>query len=524
MMSKRLAAVEVRFPRSTVPSLCWRMMICLAFWPSGRSAFTSSSSSTVVVPNIRYRSVRQLSASASPDSPSIAIVGGGASGIFSAIACAEALEATPRPSNAPLPQVTVLEATRKTLSKVQISGGGRCNVMHDSSKLPRDLLQGYPRGRKELSGMLYKRFTPDMCHSWFETRGVELKTEADGRMFPITDSSQTIINTLMTAAEEAHVDIQYKQKVESIAKTSEDGPFCITSQSTQDNQKVTQKSYYDAVIMATGSMPIGYKLAQEMGHSIVSTVPSLFTLNAKHEVKEDGFLHGLSGISVPFAIVSFKPETNTAAPQKKAKPLATQEGPLLVTHHGFSGPAVLRLSAFGARELHACNYRGTLKVQWAPHWGNTEDIFQDLWQLTTARPKKQVANQCPNFLPTTTTPAISKRLWAALAKRAGFSDTQIWAEASKKMVRKLAMQINECEIPITGKGTFKEEFVTAGGVSTKEIDFTSMQSKKTPGLFFCGELIDVDGVTGGYNFMNCWSTGYVAGNSAAEFVAQMGTE
>lgn len=429
----------------------------------------------------------------------IAVIGGGASGIFASIASA---------SSHPQSSVVVLEATSKTLSKVEISGGGRCNVMHDTSKEIRELLQGYPRGRKELNGILHKAFPPQQAQQWFEARGVQLKTEADGRMFPTTDSSQTIIQTLLDAALDAGVQIYKQCRVESVSKLS-NGQFQIEYKDKNNGigARDESKGVFDAVILATGSSPVGYKLAQSLGHTIVPTVPSLFTLNTKHEIHEDqGRFHGLSGLSVPWARIKFlKME---------------QEGPLLITHHGLSGPAALRLSAFGAREMHECKYRGNLQIHWAPELGRTEEIADLLWQCTTIHPKRKVSTACPLVL-SDGSYAIPKRLWARMVDSVEMGE-KTWAEVSKKQVRKLAIQISEMEVEVTGKGTFKEEFVTAGGVSLKEINMKTMESKVCERLFLCGELIDVDGVTGGYNFMNCWGTGFVAGTNAA--IASFGLE
>ena len=219
-------------------------------------------------------------------------------------------------------------------------------------------------------------------------------------------------------------------------------------------------------------------------------------------------------------------------PRKKAKWIE-QEGPLLITHHGVSGPAALRLSAFGAREFSSANYRGELMVHWAPDLGSTDSVFDQLWAVTASNPKKTVTSQCPLMLLTTSpankdgsssssaatmTTAVPKRLWSALVQAAGIDETLVWGQASKKLVRALAEQVAACPLELTGKGTFKEEFVTAGGVDLSALDMKTMQSKTVPGLFFCGELINVDGVTGGFNFLNCWATGYVAGTSAAAYV------
>ena len=444
--------------------------------------------------------------------PSIVVIGGGASGIFAAIHAAEKTEA----------QVTVLEATRKTLHKVKISGGGRCNVLHDVSKPPSELLQGYPRGSKELRGILHKHFSPTQAAAWFTEHGVALKTESDGRMFPTTDSSQTIMDALLSAAAEARVAIRTQCKVLEI--NSNDGPpFRITFQQESESQQC----FADAVIVATGSSPWGYKLIRDqLEQPFVDTVPSLFTLNTAEDVVEGGTLQGLAGISVDPAQISFRnprkipAEAGGKKKRKKKLQSLSQEGPLLITHQGFSGPAALRLSAFGAREFAESRYQGELVVNWVPNEDTKQQPLEDtLWDFTqdSTLASTKVAQFCP--LPETDIP---KRLWIALVHRAipdSATMSPRWADLSKAKIRSLAQTLEKCTFQLTGKGTFKEEFVTAGGVSLAGVDMKTMQCKSTPGLFVCGELINVDGVTGGYNFMNCWGTGYVAGTSAAEHVS-----
>lgn len=446
-----------------------------------------------------------------------------------------------------------------------------------------------------------KRFTPQQAQAWFQKQGVTLKTEPDGRMFPITDSSQTVIDALLGAASTGNiVDIRTRQKVLDVEVISDSDnnendqsadqiQFIISTQhkNPDNNAKEVRQEKFDAIIMASGSAPAGYQLAQSLLEqspcndekkkkkskgAFVSPVPSLFTMNTKLDIKEEGcLLFGLAGVSVPKAFVTFRPEepkeptittTNVSedgvsSPAKKKrkrpkKPPAhlEQEGPLLVSHHGVTGPAVLRLSAFGAREFHAANYRGILRIHWAPDLGTVDDITQELWKMTQTNPKRLVATGCPltvtallkdssagttpqNSLTsgsaTTRKPgfvekriaAIPKRLWSSLVTNAcDIEPTKTWAEMNKKQVRKLATSIAECELQVTGKGTFKEEFVTAGGVALKEINMQTMMSKSCPGVFFCGEVINVDGVTGGFNFMNCWGTGHVAGTSAIDYVLQ----
>jgi predicted flavoprotein YhiN len=430
-------------------------------------------------------------------------------------------------------------------------------VLHDTSKPTGEILNGYPRGKKELTGLLSSRFTPQQAQEWFQKQGVELKTEPDGRMFPTTDNSQTVIDALLNAASRnGLVDIRTREKVLEVAvPCSNSRHFKLSTQRKDKNgEKQVRDETFDAIILATGSSPAGYQLAQsileqsaaekQMGKpsdSFVSPVPSLFTMNTKLDIKEEGcLLYGLAGVSVPKAHVNFRPEevgtpTLEAAPKvakKRSKnPPAhlQQQGPLLVTHHGVSGPAVLRLSAFGARDFHQANYRGTLCIHWAPDLGNVEDIVQDLWKMTQTNPKRMVSTGCPLTVTSTmkdssefvdkTIAAIPKRLWYSFVVHGcGIDPNTTWAEISKKSVRKLASLMAECNLQVTGKGTFKEEFVTAGGVALKEIDMKLMMSKSCPGFFLCGEVINVDGVTGGFNFMNCWGTGFVAGTSAADFV------
>jgi predicted Rossmann fold flavoprotein len=522
---------------------------------------------------LSVRWVTSLSSSSS-STKRIAVIGGGASGIFSAVSAVEHYASLKKK---PKLEVVVLEATSKTLSKVAISGGGRCNgesrkkhawfildsmprskqshtsnhhnlVLHDTSKPTAEILNGYPRGKKELTGLLSSHFTPQQAQEWFQKHGVQLKTEPDGRMFPITDSSQTVIDALLQAAKS--VEIRMRQKVLEVNVNPNDCFQVSTQTKDSNNEKSIQQEQFDAIILATGSAPAGYQLAQSIleqavdkpqPKALVSPVPSLFTMNTKLDIQEEGsLLHGLAGVSVPHARVSFQPvepaqsttEESSSPPKRKRSKIPAhlqQEGPLLVTHHGVSGPAVLRLSAFGARDFHECNYRGKLKIHWAPSLGTVEEIAAQLWKCTATNPKRNVATGCPltvtNLVKDSagfadkTLAAIPKRLWSSfVVNGCGMEPTTTWAQVNKKAVRALATLVAECELQVTGKGTFKEEFVTAGGVALKEIEMKTMMSKSCPGLFFCGEVINVDGVTGGFNFMNCWGTGHVAGTSAVEYI------
>jgi len=501
----------------------------------GNVLFCAGAASALSLPNQQKQHQQQRR---HPMRRRVAIIGGGPSGIFSSIAAATTARTLevgrkPRSGRQQKVQVTVFEATSQTLAKVKISGGGRCNVLHDTSKPVPELLQGYPRGYRELNGLLHSRFSPQQAREWFERRGnVTLKTESDGRMFPVTDSSQTVVDALLSNAANEIVSIRTKCRVESVSLAEEQS---VGGSAFRIELKDNEACFFDAVILATGSARLGYEIARSLGHTIVRPVPSLFTLSTKHDVQDTGLLHGLAGVSVPRARIAFKMPTDrppnddattaASAPKRKRNKksqLIEQEGPLLITHHGLSGPAALRLSAFGARRFAETNYRGQLAVHWAPDLGNADTIADALWKVTTTNPKKAVCTVCPLTLPGTcedgsdigrATAAIPKRLWLAMVKAAGIDIDRtekpfVWGDASKKLVRKLALKIAECSLELTSKGTFKEEFVTAGGVALNEIDMRTMQSRVCPGLFFCGELINVDGVTGGYNFMNCWYVCY----------------
>ena len=485
----------------------------------------------------------------------IGIIGGGASGMFAATAAADKISSKEC-------DVVVLESTSKTMSKVRISGGGRCNVMHDTTKALPQILSSYPRGNKELRGLYTKRFTPDDAYDWFTSRGVQLKTEADGRMFPITDNSQTIIDTISQAAVKAGVEIRMKEKVDSV-ETNDEGQYVVnisSKSSSNTSDRVKSEEVFDSLILATGSFPLGHEIARSLGHDIVKPVPSLFTLDSKELTGNEGIFNGLAGVSVPLAQLTLvvndemlgieqstdesnesEASDNTPATKKKKKrkkkaPTIVQEGPLLITHSGVSGPAALRLSAFAAREFNKVSYKCEVKIHFCPTYeeelrdmnksGSSESILMDaLWDMTRLIPKRRVATGCPLFLKDSkeeesqkSLPVIPKRLWQALVTEAsGIPSTTTWADVSKKMIRSLANNLSAFPLKVTSKSTFKEEFVTAGGVNLKEITMSKMESKITPGLFMCGEVLNVDGVTGGYNFMGCWSTGFVAGESAANF-------
>ena len=406
----------------------------------------------------------------------VIVIGGGAAGFFGAIACAEAN---------PQLKVTLIEAGNKPLAKVRISGGGRCNVTHHCFE-PARLVANYPRGGKALRGA-FSRFQPRDTVQWYESRGVKLKTEADGRMFPITDSSETIINCLMHAANKAKVDLLTGVGVKTVKQYLDDRGASYF-QVELKNERVMK---CDRLLIATGSNPLGYRWAKNLGHKIESAVPSLFTFNVR-----DNRLQGLAGVSVSNAQVKLGTGKNKLE----------QTGALLITHWGVSGPAILKLSAWGARSLFDFKYNSPLQINWLPE-SNQEDLNQLLTALKQTNPQKKIVNYCPVELP--------KRLWQSLINYVEINPNKAWSEISKKELNKLVAEIVQGQYEITGKGAFKDEFVTCGGVSLKEVNFKTMESKKCPGLYFAGEILDIDGVTGGFNFQSAWTTSWLAGQAIA---------
>jgi predicted Rossmann fold flavoprotein len=402
------------------------------------------------------------------------VIGGGAAGFFAAITCAQTNPDT---------RVTLLEAGKTPLSKVKISGGGRCNVTHACFD-PVQLVQYYPRGSRALRGA-FSRFQPQDTVAWYGDRGVNLKTEADGRMFPTTDDSETIVNCLLDAAVAAGVKIWTGAGVADIIPLEPSG-WAV-------NLKSGQVLTADRVLLATGSNPSAYKWAQKLGHPILTPVPSLFTFNIP-----DSRLANLAGISVKSAMVKL--------PNAGKKPL-TQMGPLLITHWGVSGPAVLKLSAWGARFLSESRYQTPLIINWLPDY-HPEKLRELILAIKSQLPQKTIQNNCPVLIP--------HRLWESLTSYVGIQSGDRWAELANKTLDRLIQELNRGEYQITGKGVFKEEFVTCGGVDLKSVNFQTMESKICPGLYFAGEILDIDGVTGGFNFQSAWTTGYLAGVAMSE--------
>lgn len=401
----------------------------------------------------------------------IAIVGGGAAGFFAAITAAE--------SN-PNAQVYILERGKTVLEKVRISGGGRCNVTHACFDA-RALTQYYPRGSRELLGP-FSQFGPEQTIEWFARRGVQLKSEADGRMFPVTNNSDTIVQCLLRAAHQAGVIVQTGRRVENL----EPMPNGWRLTCTGDNES----RHFDRVMIAAGSNNAVWDLLARLGHPIVPPVPSLFTFNCR-----DTRLRDLAGVSVANAALQI--------PELKLK----VSGPLLITHWGLSGPGILRMSAWGARLLHDMNYKCRLIINWTGD-KTTSEVTQELNGLKTDWARKSVVTTAPFGLPA--------RLWRHLSEAEGMTEQQRWADLNAQKINALAAQLTEGHFQITGKSTFKEEFVTAGGVDLKAVNFKTFESKICPGLYIAGESLNIDAITGGFNFQAAWTGGWLAGQAMAE--------
>ena len=410
------------------------------------------------------------------DPLNIAVIGGGAAGFFAAVRAAEA---------APSARVTIFEATGYVLAKVRISGGGRCNTTHACYE-PRELVKRYPRGSRELIGPS-NRFGPKDTVAWFAERGVELKTEGDGRMFPITDDSGTIIDCLRRAADAAAVAVRVRTPVAAVERMGEAAGAGFRLTLGDGSVEL-----FDRVILAAGGGKAGggHALAEALGHTIETLAPSLFTFQI-----DDERLRGLEGLAVPEAEVS--------VPGTKLK----ERGPVLVTHWGLSGPGILRLSAWGARELAECDYQFTVRVSWTGE-ANEEKVRAMIAAGRESLARKQITTANPTGLP--------GRLWDRLVAAAELPTTTIWNALPKPGLNALTRVVAASEFAVTGKSMNKEEFVTCGGVRLKEVDFKTMQSRVCPGLFFAGEVLDIDGITGGFNFQNAWTTGWIAGGAAAE--------
>lgn len=405
----------------------------------------------------------------------LAIIGGGAAGYFAAITAAEAN---------PAARIILYEQSKRTLQKVKISGGGRCNVTHSCFD-PRDLATRYPRGTRELRAAFH-RWQPQDTIDWFAERGVAIKTEPDGRMFPTTDDSQTIIDCFERAARNAGVQVRKDCGVKHLSPKA---PFTLH---LSDDTQVEA----DRVLIAAGSLKASSltRTLESHGHTITPLVPSLFAFNLA-----DKRTHDLAGLSVQNARV-----TLVAAPSSDAKH-ASQIGPVLITHRGLSGPAILRLSAWQARALQAANYHFTIEINWLG------DVSENQLREEFNRLRKGKTQ-----VKTKVFEAVPRRLWERLVETAGIPDTMKWAQLPKDRESALVTELTAGRYAVQGKTTNKDEFVTAGGVSRKEINWRTMESSRIPNLFFAGECIDYDGITGGFNFQGAWTTGRIAGLAMAE--------
>ena len=398
----------------------------------------------------------------------VAVIGGGAAGFFAAISAK---------THHPRATVSLFEKTSKVLAKVKVSGGGRCNVTNGNHDV-NSLVDAYPRGGKQLKNIFYNFSTQD-TFNWFESRGVALKTEADGRVFPVSNSSQTIVDCLLFETEKLGVSIQYNKAVNKLQKKGEGWEISFNNSESS--------TCFDAVIISTGGNPKekGFEWLKKLDHKIQSPVPSLFTFNIPKEPITQ--LMGLAVDSVQLKI--------------KVEKILTK-GPLLITHWGFSGPAILVASSRGARSLAALDYQFEIEVNWLQEQ-NTALLYDELQGVIQLNHQKTISNQKGFNLP--------QRLWQFLVEKADIPKDKRWNELGKKKARQLVELLTHDSYTVSGKTTFKEEFVTCGGVDLKSIDLKTLQSKTAGGLYFAGEVLDIDAITGGYNFQAAWSTGFIAG-------------
>lgn len=392
----------------------------------------------------------------------VIIVGGGAAGFFAAINIAELN---------PGIKVAVLERGKEGLAKVKVSGGGRCNVTH-AEFIPQELVQNYPRGEKELLGPFHQFMTGDTIE-WFEKRGVELKIEADGRMFPVSNTSQTIIDCFLKEAKKHKVEILYNHSVKSIYKKDD-----LWTLETSQGEFASEN-----VLIASGSNPKIWKLLEDLGHTISQPVPSLFTFNIKDKRISD--IPGVVALHVEVKVL----ETDLSS-----------DGPLLITHWGMSAPAILKLSAFGAIELANRNYKFQIEINFIR---KSFDACLDLLKALKHDLSKKTVFKSTQF-------DLPKRLWQQLVLASDMDQETRWADLNKSQLEALALQLTQAVFNVDGKSTFKEEFVTAGGVDLKEVNFKTFESKLHRNLFFAGEVLNIDAVTGGFNFQNAWTSAFIA--------------
>lgn len=418
----------------------------------------------------------------------VLILGGGAAGFYAAIHIAE---------SDPELRVAIMERGKEVLGKVKVSGGGRCNLTHAEFD-PKELVKNYPRGEKELLGPFHSYCSGDTV-AFFEERGIPLKIEQDGRMFPVSNSSQTIIDCLINETERLGVKVFRNSSVTEISKILEDN----RPNSSYWGVKTIRNTYLaKKLLVTTGSNPKIWGILQAMGHTIVPPVPSLFTFNIN-----DDRISGIPGVSTKARINIVPGKGHLEKFHNALKKFGVQlsdlesEGPLLITHWGMSGPGILRLSAWGALFLNELNYRFSIRVNWLPDY-HEGAVLNQLQQIKEIEGKKTVLRTKSFDLP--------KRLWSSLVKASGITEADKWAEISKSQLQALANELTISQFQVSGKSTYKEEFVTAGGIDLKEINFKTYESKLLPNLFFAGEIINVDAITGGFNFQNAWTGAYIA--------------
>ncbi len=404
----------------------------------------------------------------------IAIIGGGAAGFFAAINIK---------IKQPHLKVVIFEKTKTVLGKVRISGGGRCNVTHACFSA-KDLIAFYPRGSKELQSV-FNQFGPQDTIRWFEEKGVALKTESDGRMFPVSDDSETIVQCFYNECQKHQIDIQTNFPVNLIEKTNE--LFLLKG----EHETISAKK----IVITTGSSHYFWQMLKSFGHTLIAPVPSLFTFNIQNPL-----IQNLQGVAIPN--VAVKLLIDKALIKKLGLNAADlqQTGALLFTHWGLSGPAILKLSAVGARLLNHQNYEFDIALNFLND-GNEESVLKAFNEQKKAHPKKQVSTQAMFSLP--------NRLWQQIVQLTIENEGITWADISKKDLQQLALALTAFNLPVKGKSTFKDEFVTAGGIDLKEIDFKTMQSKLIPGLYFAGEVLNIDALTGGFNFQAAWSESWL---------------
>lgn len=408
----------------------------------------------------------------------VLVIGGGAAGFFTAIRCAQ---------ENPALKIGIVEKSKNLLSKVKISGGGRCNVTHAEFD-PSLLAKNYPRGNKELRGPFHQFATGDMM-AWLENEHVPLKIEEDGRIFPQSDSSQTIIDTFLQLCQKFSIEIITQCGVEDFTFLENKSWKVITNK---------QDVYAKHVVFATGSSLHAWKLLSQKGYHIIAPVPSLFTFNTTHSL-----LEGLAGISWNTSVKV--EDTQGILPSHEVSKLHSA-GPMLITHWGLSGPCILKLSAWGARSLHDLNYQFLLTVNWLPEF-HEEDVYEQLLHYKSNHPKQTIASHALFGFP--------KRLWQRFIQESEISTETKWAGVAKKELQKLLSFLTQSTFMVNGKSTFKEEFVTAGGIDLKQIHFKTFESKLHPQLYFAGEVLNIDAVTGGFNFQNAWTGGYIIAKAIA---------